>query len=145
MKINHALTLVIALFLAKSVVKAQATPIPAAVTKAFVSRFPAAQNAEWREKTMNFTVFFTVNDRKCEAKFEKNGGWLSTEESLAWDSLPGAVRDSFKLSKYADWKGTSAYSLRKAEAAIQYHLVVTKSDMGRRILFYSPEGKLEKD
>jgi hypothetical protein len=104
-----------------------------------------AQNAEWREKTTNFTVFFTVNSQKCEAKYEKNGGWLSTEETLQWDSLPHSVQDSFKLSKYADWKGISAYSLRTAEAAIQYHLVVTKDDMGRRLLFYSPEGKLVRD
>jgi hypothetical protein len=142
---NYPLTLVACLSLATVVVKAQGPQIPSAVAKAFALMFPAAQNVEWREKTTNFTVFFIMNAGKCEAKYEKNGGWLSTEETMPWDSLPRPVQDSFKLCRYADWKGVSVYSLKTAEAAIQYHLVVTKSDLGRRILFYNPEGKLVQD
>jgi hypothetical protein len=74
--------------------------------------------------------------------FEKTGGWLSTEQSLQWDSLPHPVLDSFRLSKYANWNKTSAFSLRSSEAPLQYHVVVTKNDLGRRILLFSPDGKL---
>ena len=142
MKINYLLFLAIDICLGTIVVRAQSKPTPPAVSDVFTKMFPAAQNIEWRDKISNFTAYFTNNNRKCEAKFEKNGSWLSTEEALQWDSLPGPVQDSFRLSKYADWKRISAYSLTSAEATTQYHLVVAKNEVGRRILFFSPEGKL---
>ena len=145
MKIKYLLLLAIGICLGTLVVSAQTKPTPPAVNEVFTKMFPDAKDVEWRDKISNFTAYFTINSRKCEAKFEKNGGWLSTEETLQWDSLPDQVLDSFKLSKYADWKRLSAYSLRSAEATTQYHLVVTKNNMGRRILFFSSEGKLVRD
>lgn len=135
------LLLATAICLSSGVVSAQRKQVPIAVNEAFAQMFPAALHVEWREKTTNFTVFFTVNDRKCEAKYEKNGGWLSTEESLQWDSLPRPVRDSFNLSQYSDWQKISAYSLTTEVASTQFHLVVTKNNLGRRILFYTADGK----
>jgi hypothetical protein len=118
---------------------------PAAITDTFAKMFPTASNVDWEEKTNNFTVFFNLKDRKCEAKFTKTGGWLSTEETIALDSLPHPVRDAFKASKYADWNETSAYCIRTGERAPEFHLVVSRSDLGRKILFFSPDGKLLKD
>jgi hypothetical protein len=106
---------------------------------------PAATNLDWKEKINNFTAFFDLGGRKCEAKFDKSGGWLSTEETIPLDSLPRPVQDAFKASKYADWKETSAYSIRSSEGSTQYHLVVSGSDAGRKILFFSPDGKLLAD
>jgi len=145
MKINYLLLLAIAICLETPVVNAQTKQSPPAVNDVFAKMFPGAQDVEWRDKITNFTAYFTINSRKCEAKFEKNGGWLSTEETLPWDSLPRPVQDSFKMCKYADWQGVSAYSLQSAQESIQYHLVVKKSNLGRRILFFSPEGKLVRD
>ena len=118
---------------------------PAATADIFSKMYPAATNVDWKEKTNNFTAFFNLNGSKCEAKFAKGGGWLNTEETIALDSLPRRVQDAYKASKYADWKETSAYSILSSDSTIQYHLVVFSVDAGRKILFFSLDGKLLAD
>jgi hypothetical protein len=145
MKKNLKWLLAFGLSLMAIVTVAQNNQPPAATTDIFAKMYPAATNVDWKEKTNNFTAFFNLNDRKCEAKFAKSGGWLSTEETIAWDSLPRPVQDAFKTSKYADWKEASAYSILSSEGTTQYHLVVSKSDAGRKILFFSLDGKLLAD
>jgi hypothetical protein len=123
----------------------QIKSIPVEVTETFRKMFPEAGNADWKEKIDNFSVFFHIKDMKCEAKFTKKGDWISTEESIIWDSLPATVRDGLKLSKYADWKEKSSYILISSEGITQYHIVVTKEDMGRKILFFNQNGQLVMD
>jgi len=64
---------------------------------------------------------------------------------MQWDSLPPLVTDSLKACKYADWKGMSAYILRQSGGITQYHVVVAKSDAGRKILVFDPNGQLLAD
>lgn len=124
---------------------AQTNQPSAVVADNFAKLFPGATKVEWKEKTDNFTAFFDLSNQKCEAKFAKTGGWLSTEETMPLDSLPAAVEHAFKACKYADWTETSAYSIQVAQGTTQYHLVVTRSDGGRKILFFSPDGNLLAD
>ncbi len=145
MKKNFRWLLTIGLNMMAITAVAQNNQPPAATKAIFAKMYPAATNVDWKEKTNNFTAFFNLDDRKCEAKFAKTGEWLSTEEAIAWDSLPRPVQDAFKTSKYADWKEVSAYSIRSSEGTTQYHLVVSKSDAGRKILFFSMDGKLLAD
>ncbi len=123
----------------------QVRPTPAEVTNAFTKLFPDAANVMWRDKITNFCVYFNIRTVKCEAKFSPDGKWLSTEKSVQWDSLPPFVTDSLKSGKYADWKGTSAYILRSASGTTQYHVVVTNTDLGRKILFFNENGQLLSD
>jgi hypothetical protein len=125
--------------------KAQSSLPPTAVTAAFAKLFPDAQKASWNEKINNYTVFFLIKDRKCEAKFDKEGSWMSTEQALPLDSLPRQINDAFNHSSYADWHLAASYDLSSPGVPIQYHLVITKSDLGRRILFFSNDGKLLAD
>ena len=120
----------------------QARPVPAAVTTTFNKMFPDAGNVEWKDKMTNFAAFFNIRDKKCEAKFNVNGDWISTEKSISLDSLPPAVRDGLKSSKYADWQETSSYILRLPGEVVDYHVVVAKSDLGRKILFFHQNGQL---
>lgn len=145
MKYRYLWLLVIGLNLGTIQAIAQTNQPAAAATGIFAKMFPGATKVEWKEKTNDFTVFFNLDDRKCEAKFARTGGWLSTEETIAWDSLPPPVRDGFKTGQYADWTKISAYSIQSAEGTTQYHLVVSRSDMGRKILFFSPDGHLLAD
>ncbi len=123
----------------------QAGPTPSAVISNFNKMFPDASDVQWRDKIINFAAFFKVKGVQCEAKFAPTGSWISTEEAIQWDSLPPIVMDSLKSCKYADWKGTSAYILRFSGGMTQYHVVVTKSEMGRKILFFNPNGQLLAD
>jgi hypothetical protein len=123
----------------------QARPTPAEVTNSFSKMFPDASDLQWKDKITNFSAFFNTKGIRCEAKFTPAGSWISTEEAIQWDSLPPLVTDSLKSCKYGDWKGTSAYILQLSGGTTQYHIVVTKSDMGRKILFFNSNGQLLAD
>jgi len=107
--------------------------------------FPDASGVQWRDKINNFAAFFKINGAQCEAKFSPTGDWISTEEAIQWDSLPPLVMDSLRSSKYADWKGMSAFILQLPGGKTQYHVVVTKSDLGRKLLIFSSNGQLLAD
>ena len=123
----------------------QARPTPAGVTTTFNKMFPDVSDVQWKDKITNFSAFFNIKGIRCEAKFTPAGSWISTEEAIQWDSLRPLVTDSLKSCKYADWKGTSAYILQLSGGMTQYHIVVTRSDMGRKILFFAPNGQLLAD
>jgi hypothetical protein len=123
----------------------QAGTTPIEVASNFNKMFPDASDVQWKDKINNFAAFFTIKSVRCEAKFSPAGIWISTEQAIQWDSLPPIVVDSLKSCKYADWKGTSAYILRQSGGMTQYHVVVTKGDLGRKILFFNPNGQLLAD
>lgn len=142
MKPLYLCPLLICLCLFSTVSSAQVVSAPPEVANNFVKMFPDAANIQWRNKMTNFSAFFNDKGVKCEAKFTPDGKWISTEEAIQWDSLPPIVRDSLRSCKYADWKGTSAYVLRSSDGMTQYHIVVTKDELGRKLLFFGQNGQL---
>lgn len=120
----------------------QGRPTPLAVTNAFGKMFSNADNVIWRDKISNFCVYFDSRDVKCEAKFSPDGKWISTERSIRLDSVPRVITDSLRSSEYSDWTETSAYILQSANETTQYHIVVTKGDVGRKILIFNQMGQL---
>jgi hypothetical protein len=120
----------------------QVRPTPAEVTNTFSKMFPDARNIQWRDKITIFSAFFNIKDVKCEAKFTPTGSWVSTEKAIQLDSLPPLITDSLKSGKYAGWTQTSAYILRSSDGTTQYHVVVTNSDAGRKILFFNQNDRL---
>ena len=145
MKIRYLSLLLIGLNLITLAGMGQGKSTPPEVSNAFNKKFPAAKSIMWTDKITLFCAYFSVNGEKCEAKFTPDGKWISTEETISWDSLPSSVIDSLKLSKYADWQRASAYILQSDIGATQYHIVVTKNDLGRKILSFNPNGKLLSD
>lgn len=142
MKNSQLWVLLISLNSVAIVSSGQVRPTPAEVTGTFSKMFPDAHNVQWRDKITNFSAFFDVKDIKCEAKFTPAGSWISTEKAIRLDSLPPSITDSLKSGKYAGWKQTSAYILRSSDGTTQYHVVVTNSDAGRKILFYNQNAHL---
>lgn len=142
-KLNWLLTIGICLNMTTA--NAQSLQPSTVIAGNFSKMFPGASNVDWKEKTANFTAFFNLNDHKCEAKFAKSGEWLNTEETTPWDSLPQPIRDGFATSKYAAWKAKSAYSIKSSNGTTEYHIVALSTDMSRKILFFSKEGKLLAD
>jgi hypothetical protein len=120
----------------------QSQSMPAEVTEAFTKMYPDAKNVDWRDKIDKYIAFFKLNDLKCEAKFTRTGGWISTEEPIKKESLPAAIKDGLISGKYADWMETAYFILRLPGGVIQYHIVVTRSDEGRKVLSFNPNGKL---
>jgi hypothetical protein len=123
----------------------QLRPIPAAVTNAFAEKFPVAKNVEWRDKITEYHAIFTDDHSKCEAKFKSDGTWINTEKSIGVDSLPLQVKEGLHLSKYADWEINSVFIIYSPGDVKQYHVVVSKSELGKKILFFNTQGQLLKD
>jgi hypothetical protein len=128
-----------------SVCLGQFRPVPAEVTNALAAKFPAAKNVEWRDKITEYHAIFSDEGSKCEAKFKVDGTWISTEKSIGIDTLPSAIKEGLHLSKYADWEIHSAYILYLSGGVTQYHVVITKTDLGRKILFFNTQGQLLKE
>jgi hypothetical protein len=123
----------------------QLRPVPAEVTNALAVKFPAAKNVEWRDKISEYHAIFSDEGSKCEAKFKVDGTWISSEKTIGTDSLPSAIKEGLRLSKYADWKIHSAFIIYLPDGITQYHIVVTKTDLGRKILFFNTQGQLLKE
>ncbi len=142
-KLNWLLTIGINLATIAAIAQShQPSPV---IAENFSKLFPGATNVDWKEKTTNYTVFFDLNSSKCEAKFEKGGQWLSTEKTIRLDSLPQSIKNGLKTGKYAEWKQTSAFIVECSDGTTQYHIVVTNTDMTRKILCFGQEGKLLTD
>lgn len=125
---------------------AQIRKIPAPVTTAFTAKYPDATHLEWKDNITNFQATFTSSDNtKCEAKFDSKGKWKSTEQEITETSLPSAIRDGFAKSKFASWKVKDTYILHYPDKAIQYHIVVAKSDIDKKHLLFNSHGKMLKD
>lgn len=115
------------------------------VTSHFASMFPQAKNIEWRDKVSDYQVFFLLDNAKCEAKFDIDGKWISTEKQIENDSIPAAIGDSLRSGKYADWNIQSVFVLHFPDLPIQYHVVVAKNDMPNKILFFNKSGQILKE
>jgi len=115
---------------------------PQTVTNNFTSMFPDAKSVEWRNKLTDYQVFFLANNSKCEAKFNLDGKWISTERQIKNDSIPEKIKENLHLSKYADWSIQSAYELEFPDQEGQYHIVVTKDDFPNKILFFNKTGQM---
>jgi hypothetical protein len=123
----------------------QTHPVPASVMGQFTSMFPEAKNTEWRNKQTNFQVFFITDNSKCEAKFDLEGKWISTEKQINRDSLPRKIQDSLRSGRYADWSIQSVYAMRFPDKPVQYHIVITKDNLPNKILFVDQSGRLIKE
>ncbi|MHA4809043.1 PepSY-like domain-containing protein [Flavitalea flava] len=127
-------------------VSAQLRKIPAPVTTAFEAKYPGATQVEWKDQLTDFKATFTSSDNtKCEAKFSSKGVWKKTEQQITEPSLPSAVRNGFAKSKYSEWKVKDTYILHSSDKAVQYHIVVAKSDIDKKHLLFNSHGKMLKD
>lgn len=139
------LLLLLTISLATTTVNAQMRKIPAVVTEAFKARYPHASNVEWSDKISSFMARFTDNDHTYEAKFNSKGEWLSTETQIPVDEIPGAVNDGYGKSRYADWEIQTVHRIQLPGNTIQYRIFTQKSDLQKRNLFFSTEGRLLRE
>lgn len=141
-KITFVLT--VALAILNTVSFGQIRKIPAEVTTAFSEKFPKASNVEWSDKITAFEATFEFNNKKTEASFSPKGEWKKTETTLQADEVPAAVIDGLSKSKYTDWENRS-YVKVVDEKGTTYRVLVKKSDIQKKYLFFTPEGQLTRD
>jgi hypothetical protein len=125
---------------------AQIRKVPAEVTNAFKAKYPDAQNVEWKDKVTFFQASFNLNNAEVNADFSPKGEWQQTEKKMDFDALPGAVKDGFKKSKYADWTPGSVTQIEKHEGDTQYKVYAEKSSIvQKKFLYFNTEGQLVRD
>ncbi|HTE25208.1 PepSY-like domain-containing protein [Flavitalea sp.] len=140
-----AVALVFAISLTAATTQAQIRKIPATVTDSFKEKYPDATGVEWRDKVSVFSAVFSKDGVSYEAKYNSKGEWLNTENEVAVDNLPSAVKEGFEKSKYAEWEIEKIHQIQLPEDNTQYRLLVGKTDLQKKNLLYSSKGRLLKD
>lgn len=107
---------------------AQDMNVPAAVKKAFHSKFPGAKQIKWSKENKNeFEMEFVNNGNEMSANFDNNGNWVKIETVINEADIPVVVKNSV-LSKYPE---AIFITTEKAEqpnkAAIFEVIIKTKS------------------
>jgi len=144
MKKISLLVLVVMLF--AGAVNAQIRKIPASVTDAFKSRYPHAENVEWKDRLSFFEADFTLNGATVSADFSNKGEWKSSESKTTFEVLPEPVKDGFSKSKYSDWSKGSVTEIQEMGKGVRYKVYVEKSEpFQKRFLWFNANGKLVKD
>lgn len=140
-----ALFLLTLFFSAASISFAQVRKIPSEVTEAFKQKYPEATNVEWRDKVSNFSAKFDSEDIHYEARFNSKGEWQLTENEMDEADLPEAVKDGYGKSKYAEWEIGKVQQIELSDGSFQYRVEAVKSDVRKKNLYFSSEGRLMKD
>lgn len=141
-KISFLLTIVLATVTTFSF--AQIRKIPSEVTTAFAEKFPNATKVEWSDKITAFEATFEMKDKKTEATFSPKGEWKKTETTLAAEEVPAAVIDGLTKSKYNDWENRSYVKIVDNKGT-SYRILVKKTDLQKKYLYFTTEGQLTKD
>lgn len=124
---------------------AQLRKVPAAVTEAFKEKYPATKNAEWKDKLSAFQVSYEMDGGKYNSKFTSKGEWLQTEKEIDEATLPADVKEGFDKSKFTAWELRSVTKIEDKDKLVQYRLLVRKSGVEKKYLYFNEEGKLVKD
>ncbi len=139
------LSLALVLFVSTQFVNAQLRKIPSAVTESFKNKYAAATNVEWKDKLSSFTATFELDGKKHEAYFGDDGNWKQTITEIEESEIPSAVNDGLQKSKYSEWDIERVESIAKNDDATEYRIIVKKSDIRKKSLLFTRDGKLKKD
>jgi hypothetical protein len=124
----------------------QLNSIPASVTNSFNSMFPGANKIQWSgDKSSEFHVYYILDSTQCEAKFNPDGKWVSTEMKLKKDSLPLEVKKGLRSSLYAKWEIQSAFVIYFPGQVTHYRIVVINEDSPKKMISFDQMGQLIKD
>ena len=130
---------------AYGILSAQTSKVPPEVTNAFKTKYPNAQNVEWKIENNDFLANFTLSGEQKTAVFGSNGGWKEIDTKMSFDSVPGIVKDGFKKSRYADWTVYSVTYIYNSKT-IWYKIDIEKSSLlQKRSLYFNSQGILVMD
>ena len=124
---------------------AQLRKIPASVTEAFKAQFIITEQLEWKDNITNFEALFSQGGVDKSAKFTKDGTWIETTSTIAFEGLSAAIKDGFAKSKYASWEVKTVSIVEQPNKVIMYKVVVKNYDILKRNLFFTRNGQLIKD
>jgi len=117
--------------------------VPAAVTKAFNSRYPGATNVKWgKENAKEFEAEFKLNGDNVSANFGADGSWVETETVIKVTDLPAAVVAAINKN-YPGAVITTAEKLEEPGDKLLYETVI-KVKGKKKTLELKADGSLAK-
>ena len=143
MKVRVFLSTLLAFLLINA--QAQFGKIPLEATNAFKTKYPDAQNVQWKSRFNSYKADFDLNNTHCAAEFNSKAQWTKTECRLTYDKLPTEVSDGFHKSLYTGWEYTEIVKVEEKGKDVMYRIRVKKSDLEKKYLYFSAAGQLQKE
>jgi hypothetical protein len=119
--------------------------IPKAVEKSFAEKYSGATNVKYTDQLLSVDVSFDLNGEKMLASYSNKGVWKGTTREWAFDKLPADVKDGFKKSRYADRTVDEARVLELPNDSTQYRILVRRSDIEKKYLYFNATGRLVRE
>lgn len=123
----------------------QLREIPKAVEKSFTEKYTGATNVKYNDQLLSVDVSFELNGEKMLASYTNKGVWKGTSRPWTFEKLPVEVKDGFQKSKYADRPVDETKLLELPNDSTQYRILVRKSDIEKKYLFFNSAGRLLRE
>ena len=144
-KTFFSLMTLVAFLLITTATHAQIRKIPSSATENFKTKYPTAESVEWKDKITHYSAIFTIDEKSYEAHFDNDGNWKESIVKLEDSEVPTEINDGFSKSKYTDWTIDKVEKIETNSGKVQYRMQVKKGDLRKKILYFTPEGRLSKD
>jgi hypothetical protein len=119
---------------------AQIVDIPKKSKEHFFKKYPEAKNADWNNNAVSYAVKFNMGSDTYRAYYHMDGTWDYTEKYMEFESLPMAVKDSYKKSRVADWKMEAVAAVENNKGKKMYRIEAQKG-IEKKTIYYDKNGK----
>lgn len=108
---------------------------PAAVEKAFKTKFPDALAVKWeKESKTEYEASFTWKGKKSSASYTPAGEWIESEIAIDEAELPAAVKAAF-AKQQPGVKATTVYRIESAKKEVYYEIEYTVKGKTKELKF----------
>ena len=120
--------------------QAQVINVPKKSKNHFFKKYPDAKNADWNNNVANYAVKFLLTDTTARAYYKLNGNWNFTEYYLEESKIPVTVIESFKKSRFADWK-TESFAWVENRKGKKAYRIDLKKGIEKRSIYFDNDGR----
>ena len=142
MKATRLISFLFLLLCCSSMVQAQVTTVPDQAKENFFKQYPDAKNIQWQNDVLNVNVRFEQDTNKMYAEYNNKGIWKWTLKDYDYELIPADVKEGLSKSKYAGRQVLETKVMYLPGYVIQYRLKVEKSNLEKKYLFFTTQGKL---
>jgi Protein of unknown function (DUF2874). len=128
----------IMLFMAASLLMATqacSVNVPKEVKDTFAKKFPSVTKVKWsKENDKALEAEFKLDGKTESALFSLDGTWMETEEEIAVDVLPQAVKTTLD-AKFAKMTVKECEKVTNSDSSLTYELEIKTLDGVKEVVF----------
>jgi outer membrane protein OmpA-like peptidoglycan-associated protein len=145
MKVKIIVVLVAAISVVGLAMVLPGVEVPAAVKKAFSSKYPKVEKVNWDlEGEGEYEAEFKLNGQEMSANFKFDGSWLETETEVKKGNLPQAIKSAL-ASQFSDYQVDGAAQLETPDQPVTYEVdLERKSDDSSMEVLFGADGTVLK-